>query len=375
MLLFILYCALDLKFDFTTGTFLTKGSTEELRIFYEIPENQLTYIKSDSTFSAKYEILCSLTRKDKEIGDTWVEEIPRDSSKKQITGELKIPTPPGKYALKLIVKDLNSKKISEKKSTIFVENFKKSALAFSSRHLTQDRTLSFEVYNFCRLPFKVFYKIEDSTKTNKNYTKGMPAPTGSDSIVIDSINFINKISIKLDSLKFGSPVISLVLCTTTTCDFVVDTLRFNEPFWIKSWETKVKQLYYIADKKEIDSLIKTPVTDREKKWSDFWRKKSLIYNDDYVETEYFKRVDYANSNFTHVRQGWESDRGRIYILLGEPDEIETHPFEVGQNPYEVWYYYSKKVRHPKFVFEDKAGFGDYILVYPIILDIKFQLYK
>ncbi len=35
-----------------------------------------------------------------------------------------------------------------------------------------------------------------------------------------------------------------------------------------------------------------------------------------------KRIDYANRNFTHFKQGWTSDMGRIYIRNGPPDDIQ-----------------------------------------------------
>ena len=57
-------------------------------------------------------------------------------------------------------------------------------------------------------------------------------------------------------------------------------------------------------------------------------------------------------------EGWRTDRGRIYIKFGPPDDIERYPFEMGTYPFEIWRYYSlRKV----FVFVDRTGFGDYYL--------------
>ena len=41
-----------------------------------------------------------------------------------------------------------------------------------------------------------------------------------------------------------------------------------------------------------------------------------------------ERVEYANLKFSHHKQGWASDRGKIYILYGAPDDIEK--FMVGE---------------------------------------------
>jgi GWxTD domain-containing protein len=42
--------------------------------------------------------------------------------------------------------------------------------------------------------------------------------------------------------------------------------------------------------------------------------------------EHYRRIAYANERFrTGEVHGWRTDRGRIYIVNGPPDEIETHP--------------------------------------------------
>ena len=40
--------------------------------------------------------------------------------------------------------------------------------------------------------------------------------------------------------------------------------------------------------------------------------------------EHYRRIAYANERFTSGKMGWKTDRGRIYIMYGPPDQIETH---------------------------------------------------
>src|SRR4029077_10514482 len=67
--------------------------------------------------------------------------------------------------------------------------------------------------------------------------------------------------------------------------------------------------------------------------------------------EHYRRIAYANDRFPSGIPGWKTDRGRIYITFGPPDEIESHPsggtyerpFEEGGGettffPYEDWRY-------------------------------------
>ncbi len=64
------------------------------------------------------------------------------------------------------------------------------------------------------------------------------------------------------------------------------------------------------------------------------------------------------------RESWESDRGRVYVIYGPPDDIESNLFQGEQIPYEIWYYYVGG--NESFVFADRSGTGDYEQVYSSI---------
>jgi GWxTD domain-containing protein len=91
------------------------------------------------------------------------------------------------------------------------------------------------------------------------------------------------------------------------------------------------------------------------------------------EAEFWRRVDYVQKHFTDpIRGGLRTDRGKVYILYGPPDDIEDHAGGVasiaGQEtstwstkPYYAWKYYSGGPggRRMLFVFVDDVGDGDY----------------
>jgi hypothetical protein len=58
--------------------------------------------------------------------------------------------------------------------------------------------------------------------------------------------------------------------------------------------------------------------------------------------------------------------GMVYVIYGEPGNIDKHPFgdsETGYDkPYEIWDYYDISKR---FIFIDDSGFGDYRLITPM----------
>jgi len=92
----------------------------------------------------------------------------------------------------------------------------------------------------------------------------------------------------------------------------------------------------------------------------FW--KSQNKNRPGLKDEYYERVEYTNEQWSSPsRKGWETDRGRVYILYGEPDQYERRPVGAGENPYEIWYY-NELQGGVEFDFIDQTGFGDYKLV-------------
>ncbi|MFH0990729.1 MAG: GWxTD domain-containing protein [bacterium] len=78
---------------------------------------------------------------------------------------------------------------------------------------------------------------------------------------------------------------------------------------------------------------------------------------------YFQRIQLANDRFRVMgKEGWRTDRGRVFLLFGQPDEIEHFPSTGGNKPHEVWHYRSLE-NGVYFVFIDLRNFGDYILMH------------
>jgi len=85
----------------------------------------------------------------------------------------------------------------------------------------------------------------------------------------------------------------------------------------------------------------------------FWQRRNP--NPDSEDNEYkedhYRRIEYANEHFAAGVPGWKTDRGRIYIMYGPADEIESHPSggtyerpmdegggETSTYPFEDWRY-------------------------------------
>lgn len=139
-----------------------------------------------------------------------------------------------------------------------------------------------------------------------------------------------------------------------------------------------EEVVYIITPAEKQAFTALRTDDERKKFIEqFWERRNPVPGsaDNQFMKEHYRRLAYANDRFkTNSGPGWKTDRGRIYIHYGPPDEIESHPSggkytrppsEGGGNtmtyPFEQWMY-----RHIEGVgtniiieFVDKTGTGDY----------------
>src|SRR5437867_3880349 len=155
-------------------------------------------------------------------------------------------------------------------------------------------------------------------------------------------------------------------------------------------EKKKKEELKSVYKKWMDEDVNYIITDEERKAfkqlktdeerdqfiEQFWLRRDPdpdTPENEYKE-QYFERIQYANEKFSSGIPGWRTDRGRIYITFGKPDEIESHPaggpyerpsYEGGGStstyPFETWWYrYIEGIGSDiEIEFVDPSGSGEY----------------
>ena len=94
----------------------------------------------------------------------------------------------------------------------------------------------------------------------------------------------------------------------------------------KTWLNE--DVVYIISPEERRAFLQLETNEeREQFIEQFWLRRSdnpdLPEND--FKEEHYRRIAYANEHFASGVPGWKTDRGRIYIMWGKPDEIESHP--------------------------------------------------
>jgi len=94
----------------------------------------------------------------------------------------------------------------------------------------------------------------------------------------------------------------------------------------KKWLSE--EVPYIITNEERAAFKKLTTDDeRESFIENFWdrRNPSPGSPENEFKEEYYRRIAYTNERFASGIPGWKTDRGRIYIMYGAPDEIDTHP--------------------------------------------------
>ncbi len=124
-------------------------------------------------------------------------------------------------------------------------------------------------------------------------------------------------------------------------------------------------LWIITDQERTDFKALTTDEQRYDFIDAFWERRNPNpgSEENTFKEEHYARFVYANERFAAGAPGWKTDRGRVYIVYGPPDEIEQHPGSAGMYPHQVWRYkYMKGIgRDVSVEFVDTCQCGDYRL--------------
>jgi GWxTD domain-containing protein len=99
-------------------------------------------------------------------------------------------------------------------------------------------------------------------------------------------------------------------------------IRIENDFYPKM--TSIKQLIdplvYLSTKEEIDKLLNAE--DVRSSFESFWL--NLAKSEQMAKSiikKYYNRIEESNSLFTNYKEGWKTDMGMVYCILGPPDEV------------------------------------------------------
>ena len=142
-------------------------------------------------------------------------------------------------------------------------------------------------------------------------------------------------------LRSGSPL-SLALVLAAALAASLPAWQTAPPTPYEKWLNE-DVVYIIADAER--AAYERLKTDDERNMfiAQFWQRRDTTPGTaaNEFKEEHYRRIAWVNGRFTtRTKPGWRTERGRMYIVYGPPDEIESHPSgDRGRpQPWEVWLY-------------------------------------
>ncbi|NQT25342.1 GWxTD domain-containing protein [candidate division KSB1 bacterium] len=171
-----------------------------------------------------------------------------------------------------------------------------------------------------------------------------------------------------EKLDFGSyqlsfEVLNESVTQTRKQTFFVNWGEINS--WIPDLQLAIESLVHVIDEDEIEKTLMRTREEQEVWLKDFWNSRNPNPDrmNNPLQQEFYRRVMTANKQLSVPganQPGWKTERGNIYMIYGAPSDIDRPQIDFGESAqYEIWFYRNIQKR---FVFMDKFGNGDYLLV-------------
>jgi GWxTD domain-containing protein len=140
-------------------------------------------------------------------------------------------------------------------------------------------------------------------------------------------------------------------------------VSFSDRWVITNFEQVTSILRYFQDQDWVRRLREAPVDARNAVWRDFWKATDPVplTPENEALNEYFGRVQIANGRYREEGgAGWLTDRGEVFITLGEPDEVLDLSRDISRRSDRVirWQYRTHRLT---VFFRDDSGFGRFRL--------------
>jgi GWxTD domain-containing protein len=170
------------------------------------------------------------------------------------------------------------------------------------------------------------------------------------------------ITVPPGSLPVGQAEVQAVAqgSDTTRSRFLV---TFSNQWVFTNFDEMLSLLRYFERPDWVDSLRRSAPDRRGDVWRDFWKSTDPvpITPENEAIDDYFRRVTQANVRFADEGQpGWLTERGEVFISLGEPDEMLDMSSGLDRANQRVirWTYTNQRLA---LYFQDQSGFGQFRL--------------
>jgi GWxTD domain-containing protein len=313
-----------------------------------LPNRALTFAREGDRYRAPYEVSLALNRGNVEAATVNAMEIVRVGSFREInrTDESVIfqhyfRIPPGTYTLSATVRDVGGSRTANQQASVVVPTLRAGSLSTPILvYEATGRTILDSVPGLLASPRSSAVFGRDSTVAIyvEGYGQGTRLPVDfvvrndkgaqlwrdSAALARRGALFSGIVSVPISAVGVGIAQVSFTrrdAADTVTAPLFVS---FGEDIPLMSFEDMVGYLRFFASPGRLNALKSATPESRASVWAQFLRATDPIpetpTNEDMQA--YFGRIQVANLQFRMDRNpGWLSDRGMVFVALGEPDEI------------------------------------------------------
>jgi len=372
---------------------------------YRIPYSRLVFVRSGNEYIANFRAMVDLADSSSEVIDRGTNESKvvvedfnlTNSNSNYLQGFLKFTVPGDFYKLTTVITDLNSKReVPLKPEEISLIDFNESkiynpiVINSGDYYCSEEKVMMMSNFGgsipFSSEMYDLLFPVENLETEKLFVTITNREDTVFNSVITDY--FDSKLSIfncdsrivitKEEDLtvtrNFILPGINenleegLIVIQISITGEEVDTefkrivFWADKPFSLRDPELAIELLEFIENDTVISEILDNDEEEYPRALKDYWAQydptPETVFNP--IMKEYYSRIDYAAREFAAIGKanGVSTDRGRVYIRFGNPDNIERTSNEQG-NVVETWTYSNQDM---KFVFVDKKGTGSFTLI-------------
>jgi len=313
-----------------------------------VPNRALTFTREGDRYRAPYEVKLTMSRGDVEAASVNVMEIVRVGSFREInrTDESVIfqhyfHVPPGVYNLSAMIRDVGGSRSATQQATVTVPTLSPGRLSTpllvyeasgrstldsvprllvsprSSAVFGRDSTVAIYIEAYgqgTRLPVDFVVRNDKGAQLWRD--SAMLARRGS--------LFNGIVNVPISTVGVGIAQVFFTRRDSPDSAKAPLFVSFGEDIPLMPFEDMLGYLRFFAGPSRLAALRTAPLERRATVWAEFLRATDPIPETPTNEEmqAYFGRIQQANAEFRMDRNpGWLSDRGMVFVALGEPDQI------------------------------------------------------
>lgn len=173
-----------------------------------------------------------------------------------------------------------------------------------------------------------------------------------------------RFSLPYEKMEEGAYHLKVYRHETLLAEKQFEVVWFKKPLYLYKHDLALRPLTYLLSAEENKTIDNLRIGEVNTWFKTYWQKKDptpkTVHNE--IMEEYYKRVSHTVKQFsTSHKEGWETDRGKIYLLWGNPDSVVNGRYATWTNPFITWHYYRDNDT-TIFNFIDKEINGEYWLL-------------